>query len=102
MPENEVNRVCEERFARDKERLDRQEQREERISENLSRASALLDKTSEKLDRIAETVKEHDKWIRAHEKRPSTWLDRAGSALVNAVVAACVSGAVAWIIALAV
>lgn len=102
MTENDVNRVCEERFARDKERLDRVEQREERISENLTAAAALLDKTSDRLDRISATVKEHDDWIRAHERRPSTWLERAASALVNAVVAAAVSGAVAWLVTLAV
>jgi hypothetical protein len=39
MSGEEISRVCEERFARDKERLDRVEQREERISENLTAAA---------------------------------------------------------------
>lgn len=69
-------KMCEERFARDKERIDRIEEKFEDISTCNTKLTCLI----EKYDGILDA---HEDRLKALEQRPNAWFDKFITAIIS-------------------
>lgn len=77
-------RLCDERFARDKERLDKDEEKIEEITACNTKITCLIEKYDNVLD-------SHEERLKSLEQKPNMWLDRIVTAIISTGISVLVT-----------